>query len=82
MAKYTIEIAGEAPVWLVWSNEHGRWWRPGQRGYTPLLEQAGRYPRRVADMIVRDANFGGQVNEVLVLDPAVLTLALPEVANG
>jgi len=55
--------------WLVWSNEHGAWWRPGARGYTRLIADAGRYPRRVADRICNEANFGPTVNEVAILAP-------------
>ncbi len=29
--------------WLIWSNEHGGWWMPKQRGYTSHLKYAGRY---------------------------------------
>ena len=31
------------PAWLVWSVEHGQWWRRNGAGYTPLLGDAGRF---------------------------------------
>lgn len=45
--------------WLVWSNQHGMWWRANQRGYTQRIEEAGRYPREEAEAIVRHATCGG-----------------------
>lgn len=62
----------EDPIWLVWSNEHAAWWRPNWRGYTCIIKDAGRYPKRVADQICREANYGGRVNEVTVLAPEAL----------
>ena len=29
--------------WLIWSNEHGAWWKSARRGYTPNREEAGHY---------------------------------------
>lgn len=61
--------------WLIWSNEHGRWWKPGRRGYTPIIGEAGRYTRSAADMICRDANYRPDVvNEVAVLAPEAFDL--------
>lgn len=34
--------------YLVWSNEHQRWWRPNSMGYTPYLKEAGRYTEQEA----------------------------------
>lgn len=31
--------------YLVWSNEHRAWWGPDHRGYTRVIERAGRYDR-------------------------------------
>lgn len=42
-------------VYLVWSNEHRRWWGPGRRGYVNELSRAGRYNYRQAIEICRDA---------------------------
>jgi ribosomal protein S27AE len=41
--------------YLVWSNEHRRWWGPGQCGYFDRVSQAGRYSREQALAICRQA---------------------------
>jgi len=46
---------------LIWSNQHGMWWRPGKRGYTGNIEEAGRYDRASAEAIVADATVNGQI---------------------
>lgn len=43
-------------MYLIWSNEHHAWWKPGCRGYTTLTHLAGRYTELEARRIVRDAN--------------------------
>lgn len=48
-------------TFLIWSNQHGMWWRPARRGYTAHIEEAGRYTRAEADAIVNDATVGGQL---------------------
>lgn len=60
--------------WLIWSNEHAAWWGPGERGYTTVIEEAGRYTREEAEAIVRNANAylpaeQDTVNEVMVRAP-------------
>lgn len=58
--------AGAAPeepadpvTYLLWSGRHGAWWRPDQRGYTTVLENAGRYGRAEAlDCVLRSAQCG------------------------
>ena len=45
-----------APMWLIWSIEHSRWWKPGRAGYTQRKDEAGRYSFRDACKIVADAN--------------------------
>ena len=63
--------------WLIWSNEHGKWWRSGGRGYTSVIGEAGRYMRRAANQILRDSNFApGVVNEVAVLAPEAFDFIL------
>lgn len=44
--------------YLVWSNEHAKWWGPGKTGYTPLVSNAGRYSRAEALAICADAMVG------------------------
>ncbi len=44
---------------LIWSNKHGAWWRRSERGYTQSIEEAGRYPRSVAERIVATATCDG-----------------------
>jgi hypothetical protein len=46
-------------VFLIYSNQHGRWWRPGKSGYTQVIEEAGRYPRAEAEKIVAAATCDG-----------------------
>lgn len=43
-------------TWLVWSIEHGAWWKPNENGYTYYRESAGRYTFRQAQKIVKEAN--------------------------
>lgn len=57
--------------YLIWSEEHGRWWRPGERGYTSQMREAGRYSKERADVIVKGANLIG-FNEIAIPVPAQL----------
>lgn len=61
---------------LIWSEEHRRWWRPGWRGYTDQIAEAGRYTEEVAATIVRDANAQGQFHEIAIPVPADLDACL------
>ncbi|HEX3523923.1 MAG TPA: hypothetical protein VHT52_17785 [Stellaceae bacterium] len=47
-------------TYLVWSNEHGAWWRAGEMGYSRNLADAGRYTREHALAICRNAIFTAQ----------------------
>jgi hypothetical protein len=61
-----------AKPFLVWSEEHGAWWRPGRSGYTQSIREAGRYSLDEAAEIVEKANRyldAGRFNEVAVFDP-------------
>lgn len=58
------------PEFLIWSEEHGRWWGPGRSGYTNSIRQAGRYTAGAAWQIVRDANYGGTFNEIAIPVPS------------
>jgi len=62
-----IEQPANSP-WLVWSHEHNAFWRPDRAGYTPKIEQAGRYSRAEAEKICRDARYGQGEN---VLPPEI-----------
>lgn len=42
-------------IWLVFSHEHGAYWRPNRCGYTTHVEAAGRYTFAEADSICRNA---------------------------
>lgn len=53
------ERTNEAPaMFLIWSNEHRAWWRPGSAGYTIHAEAAGRYSHRDALRICSGARDG------------------------
>lgn len=50
-------------AYLIWSNEHQLWWRPGSAGYTSNVEEAGRYPRDEALDIASGARDGWRYGE-------------------
>ncbi len=66
-------MSDQERIWLVWSNEHGEWWRPGQMGYTRCIGAAGRYILEEAKEICDHANAfqdeGEIPNEVMLLSP-------------
>lgn len=35
-------------IYLIWSNEHGAWWKPRSLGYTQDIRLAGTYDRETA----------------------------------
>jgi hypothetical protein len=41
---------------VIWSIEHGAWWRPGEVGYCDTLAEAGLYTEAEAARIVARAN--------------------------
>ena len=51
--------------YLIWSFEHGGWWRPGRVGYTTKLAEAGRYGHDQAVAILQQANII-TINEAMV----------------
>lgn len=63
---------GKSKEFLIWSEEHRRWWMPGRHGYTNLISQAGRYSKADADQIVASANYGSNFNEIAIPLPAGL----------
>ena len=57
-------------LWVIWSEEHGAWWRPGKWGYTRSLREAGRYPEAEANAIAEQANrYSDVLKEVALPDP-------------
>ena len=58
--------ADDPTEYLIWSEEHRAWWRPGSMGYTNQMTKSGRYTAELAAVIVRNANIGGQFNECMV----------------
>lgn len=72
--------------YLIWSNEHGRWWKPGRMGCTAIIGEAGRYSREEAEQICTEANqYRAEVaapNEVMVLAPEAETHAEQEYRRG
>lgn len=49
---------------LIWSNEHNSWWRPGSMGYTRHVEAAGRYTLEQALQICNGANYGWDMDHL------------------
>lgn len=45
--------------YVIWSNQRQMWWRPARRGYTRIVEVAGRYSYDEARMIVAEATLDG-----------------------
>lgn len=43
-------------LWLIWSNEHRRYWKPARLGYTDSPSEAGRYTFEEAAEICAEAN--------------------------
>lgn len=55
-------------LFLIWSIEHGAWWKPRENGYTALRAEAGKYSLKDALRIVRSANIGlhDEPNEAMI----------------
>lgn len=49
--------------YLIWSNEHSKWWRADGAGYTETLEEAGRYEEHTARKIAKDSTCDGVLAE-------------------
>lgn len=58
-----------AEKFLIWSEEHGAWWRPSRWGYSQRIRDAGQYSAEQAEQICRDANFGGRFYELAIPVP-------------
>ncbi|WP_294275813.1 hypothetical protein [uncultured Sphingomonas sp.] len=54
------QAAPAEPLYLVWSNEHRAWWDAEERGYTRIIERAGRYTRAAALTIASRRGGGWQ----------------------
>lgn len=52
--------------YLIWSEEHGAWWRPARCGYTRSMKEAGRYSLKDAEEVTIAANLGETFCEVPV----------------
>lgn len=52
---------------VIWSYEHNGWWKPDSWGYTNDLRRAGRYTLDEAKKILEGANYGGHINEDIIL---------------
>lgn len=65
--------------WLIWSNEHGSWWGPAERGYTRSIEEAGRYTYAEAKKIVDKASVDGQLYSTVLGDDGAYLRSYPEV---
>lgn len=61
------------PTYLLWSNEHGGWWKAGGWGYTLDHRDAARYGRAQAVSVVYEAGaygpYLGVPNETMHLAP-------------
>lgn len=80
-------------MYLIWSNQRGMWWRANERGYTAIIDEAGRYPLDQAQRIVAKATLDGRLthertdpmtgcaytmlDEVIVPVPETMTELLP-----
>jgi hypothetical protein len=55
-----------AAQYLIWSNQHQMWWRAARAGYTPYIEEAGRYTHDDASQIVSAATLDGALDQAAV----------------
>lgn len=51
-------------MYLIWSNQQGKWWRYNESGYTRYIEEAGRYSYEEAKKIVDEATLNGELKTV------------------
>jgi hypothetical protein len=56
--------ARPAVQYLLWSNKHSMWWRPGAQGYTKDRDEAGRYSQAEALERVLRSSYHGTVSMV------------------
>lgn len=60
--------------YLIWSIEHGMWWRPNRAGYTIRVAEAGRYTLAEATEIVDDANGEGRLCHECIIPVEAIAL--------
>ncbi len=61
LADLADKIDANKQPYLVWSNEHGMWWRSDRAGYTEHIEDAGVYTRGHAVQIAQNALAGYEI---------------------
>lgn len=55
-------------VYLLWSNKHSAWWRPGDFGYTSNIDEAGSYSEADAvARVVRSSHCGDRTQVTLMV---------------
>ena len=64
----------DSDTYLIWSNEHGAWWRPNAAGYTMRIEEAGRYSREeaISHSRVRDQHRDRPLPEIAIAERDVI----------
>jgi hypothetical protein len=62
--------------YLIWSNEHGAWWRPNSCGYTMEISEAGRYSQTeaIARCVTRDQRPGRPLPELPIREDDLISL--------
>lgn len=50
--------------YLIWSNEHNKWWGVNCRGYVDSVNEAGRFALSFAVKLCNEANFCWNVTKV------------------
>lgn len=68
--------------YLIWSEEHGAWWRAGRRGYTTSMNAAGIYSEHEARTISASSNAHGRFCEVPVRVSLAMTTAMRQPSGG
>lgn len=48
----------DSSCWLVWSHKHNAWWLASRYGYTPYLDEAGRFTDEESREIAAKASLG------------------------
>ncbi len=63
--------------WYIWSMEHDKFWAPNRNGFSAHRSEAGTYSYEEAIEIVRNANYGRDINrphEAMILVEDVIRL--------